>query len=368
MRRMFPVLLAAALAVCACADRAADRADEATAPGVVPYFADRAATFPDGATHVLDRVPRPRLRGAAGPLAVSAGEEIVYSTFDEKVRLDPRRSAEEQGVRDGAVLGHPSVRAAGGSGDRVLAKGAYAPAVSATGRVAVGLLDDPVQRFGRRYDAAIAVLENGSPVRWTESDGLRTPLAWVGDALLYAVPVEVGPPQLWVATGPGAGRRLLSAGYFVAAAPDRERVLVAVAEERRHDLLTLLVMSTRDGQVLARLETRLWWAGLGSWTPDRIVVVGAPEPGVLTALELDDDLRPRDTTDFAVPAELAAPPNEIAVAPDQRSFGVATFVAGTAAPDQSWALLGCTLADAACERTDLRRGTEYAGLVSNPST
>lgn len=370
MRRLLPVLLAAALAVPACAGRAVDRDDrDVTVSSVVPYFAGRTAVLSGGTARTLDHVPRPRLRGTSGPVAVgTAGGGVVYSTFHEKVRLDPLRTAGEQGVRAGDVLGHPSVRAFGSSGDRVLADGAFAPAVSATGRVAVGLLDDPVQRFGREYDAAVAVLEHGVPTRWTGSGGLRTPVAWVGDALLYAVPTQARLPELWVATGPGEGRRLVPAGSFVAAAPDRQRVLVAVPEPERGGRLTFAVLSLADGRVLARFATELWWVGLGSWTARRIVAVGAPEPGTLTALALDGDLRLHHEVDFAVPAELAAPPNEVSVATEQNSFGVATFVAGTTTPTPSWVLLSCSLADAACRRADLRQGTEYAGFVSNPST
>jgi hypothetical protein len=362
MNRMIPVILAAALAIPACAGREADHE-----PGVVPYFAGHTAMFPDGAAYPLGQVPRPRLRGADGPVAVRAGDGIVYSTFDEKVRLDPQKTAAEQGVRDGTVLGRSSVRVAGSSGDRVLADGAFAPVVSATGRVAVGLLDEPDQRFGDRYDAAIAVLDKGTPTRWTESAGLRTPVAWVGDALLYAVPVEVGLPQLWVASGPGVSRQLVPAGTFVAASPDRQRVLVAVPAPERKGRLTFVVLSILDGRELARFPTELWWAGLGSWTARGITAVGAPEPGTLTALELTPELQPRRAVDFAVPAELAAPPNEVSVSRDQKSFGVATFVAGTAAPNLSWVLLDCTLAERECERTDLGQKAEYAGFVSDPA-
>jgi hypothetical protein len=369
MCRILPVLLAAALAVPACAGRAADGDDrDVTVSSVVPYFAGRTAVFSGGTARTLDQVPRPRLRGISGPVAVGTAGGIVYSTFHEKIRLDPLRTAEEQGVRAGTVLGHPSVRVSGESGDRVLADGAFAPAVSATGRVAVGLLDDPVQRFGREYDAAVAVLDNGAPTRWTDSGGLRTPVAWVGDALLYAVPTQARLPELWTATGPGDSRQLVPAGSFVAASPDRQRVLVAVPEPERDGRLTFTVLSLADGRVLARFATELWWVGLGSWTARQIVAVGAPEPGTLTALALDGDLRLHREVDFDVPAELAAPPNEVSVAPEQKSFGVATFVAGTTTPNPSWVLLSCSLADEACRRADLRQGTEYAGFVSNPST
>jgi hypothetical protein len=171
-----------------------------------------------------------------------------------------------------------------------------------------------------------------------------------------------------MATGPGTGRQLVPSGSFVAASPDRERVLVAVPDPER---LTFEVRSTRDGRLLSRLPTRLWWVGLGSWTAQGILAVGAPEPGVLTALDLDDDLDGglglRKKVDIGVPAELAAPPNEVSVTPDHRSFGVATFVAGTEASNPPWVLLSCSLADRACQRSDLRQGTEYAGFVSNPS-
>lgn len=359
MRRLLPVVLAAALAVPACAGRAADP----PIPSTVPYFAGRTATFPGGTARELARTPLPRLRGADGPAAVPSRGSVVYETFDEKVEVDPERTAQEQGIKDGTVLGRLSVRTAGKT-DRLLVDGAFAPAVSVTGRVAVGLLDDPDQRFGDHYDAAIAVLEPGSttPVRWTDADRLRTPVAWVGDALLYAVPVEVGPPELWLATGPGAGRKLVSAGSFVAAAPDRVLVAVPDKDGRR----ALEIRSTQDGRLLARHETELHWVGLGSWTAQGIAVVGAPEPGVLTALDLTEDLQPRDEVDLRVPAELAAPPNEVAVARDHKSFGVATFVAG--APELSWVLLSCSLADRACRRANLSEGTEYAGFVNNPST
>jgi hypothetical protein len=355
---LVPVVLAAALAACACAGRGADP----PLSSAVPYFAGRTATFPGGAARELARPPWSRLRGADGPAAVARRETVVYETFVEKVRFDPQRTAREQGIRDGTVLGRLSVRAADQRGDRLLVDGAFAPAVSAAGRVAVGLLDDPDQRFGAHYDAAIAVLEPGStrPVRWTDADRLRTPVAWVGDALLYAVPVEVGPPELWVTTGPGAGQRVVPAGSFVAAAPGR--VLVAVPDG---DKRALEIRSIPDGRLLARQETELHWVGLGSWTTQGIAVVGAPEPGVLTALDLGPDLRPRGKVDLRVPAELAAPPNEVAVAGDHKSFGVATFVAG--APELSWVLLSCTLATGTCQRHDLDPGTEHAGFVNNPS-
>ena len=359
---MLPALLAAALAVSACAGREADR--DRLAPGVVPYFAGRTAVFPDSTERTLAATPRTRLRGADGPAAVGTPDGIVYETFAEKVRVDPQRTAAEQGVRDGTVLGRLSVRVFDEARDHVLVDGAFAPAVSADGRVAVGLLDDPDQRFGHRYDAAIAVLAPGSakPARWTESDRLRTPVAWVGDTLLYAVPVEIGPPELWLTTGPGTSRRLADAGTFVAASPDRERVLIGV---RDRDRIALETRSIRDGRVLSRTATELRWVGHGSWTAAGILAVGAPETGALTALDLGADLQPRGKVDIPVPAELAAPPNEVSVAGDHRSFGVATFVAE--APELSWVMLSCSLADRACRRTDLRQGTEYAGFVSNPS-
>lgn len=369
MRRIFLVLLAAAFAVPACAGREPDR--DTTVHSVVPYFAGRTAMFPDGAAHTLGQVPKPRLRGTEGPVAVgSADGPIVYSSFDEKRRLDPLRTAEEQGVRDGTVLGRLSVREFGKSGDRVLVDGAFAPAVSPTGRVAVGLLDDPHHRFGRPGDAAIAVLAPGSrtATRWTDSGGLRTPLAWIGDALVYAVPVQARWPELWVTTGPGASRRLTPAGIFVAASPTRDRVLVATPDPERDGRFTLTVLSTKEEGVLARGATELLWVGAGSWTAQGIVAVGAPEPGALTALELTGELQLRRRVDFDVPDELASPPNEILVAPHQRSFGVATFVAETEAPNLVWVLLSCSLVNQVCRRADLRTGTEYAGFVSDPST
>jgi hypothetical protein len=359
MRRLLPVLVVAALAIPACAAR------EDLPRATVPYFAGHTATFPDGVARTLAQVPLPRLRGADGPAAVNLADgRIVYETFDEKVAVDPQRTAEEQGIRDDTVLGRQSVRSFGKGGDRLLVDGAFAPAVSATGRVAVGLLDDPDQRFGDHYDAAIAVLEPGAtkPVRWTASGRLRTPVAWLGDTLLYAVPAEVGLPSLWLATGPGAGRQLVAAGAFVAAAAGR--VLIAVPD--RDGRRALEVRSTADGRLIARQETELRWVGFGSWTAQGIVAVGAPEPGVMTALDLGEDLQLRKKVDIRVPAELAAPPNEVAVARDHKSFGVATFVAET--PELSWVLLDCSLAGRECRRADLSQGTEYAGFVSNPST
>jgi hypothetical protein len=367
MRRILP-LLAAAFMLPGCAS---DRpAGDLTAQSVVPYFADRSARLPGGTERTLGRIPLPHVRGTDGPTAIGTADgRVVYPTFDEKVRLDPLRTARSQGITERTVLGRGSVRISGPDGDRPLADGAFAPAVSLTGRVAVGLLDDPDERYGQRYNAAIAVLEphSTSPTRWTPSGGVRTPVAWLGDSLLYALPGEVGLPELRITTGPGTDRRLAERGALVAAAPDGRRVLVAVEEPGGGERLTLEVLSIADGQPLARSVPGLRWTGLGSWSAGGIVVVGAPRPGTLTALELDTDLRERRRTDFAVPSQLASPPAEVAVAPDHRAFGVVTFVAGTREPDVSWVMLGCSLDTGLCHRDDLRPGLRNLGFVSNPS-
>lgn len=332
--------------------------------GVAPYFVDRSTSL-----HALERVPLPRLSGTDGPAAIKAPDgRIVYVTYDEKTELDPLRSDASQGVVDGTVLGRSSVRVAGPAGDELLVDGAFAPAVSAGGRIAVGLLDDPDHRHLRPHLASIAVVEPGSstPIRWTPSGELFTPVAWVGESLIYAVPAGLGMPHLRIMTGPGRDRLLAERAALVAVSPDRERVLLSVATGGG-DQRTFEVHSTATGQRLAQFTSGLRWAGLGSWSADGIVVVGAPQPGHLAALELDEQLRLRRTVAFPIAAELASPPSEVAVLPGLREFSVSTFVVGSRAPEVTWVILTCSLDSGHCSRQDLHHGVQNVGFIADLS-
>ena len=337
----------------------------------VPYFVDDVAWRSREAPTALAEAPMAWLRGVDGPVALGLPDgRVVYSAYAEEVAVDPMRTEREQGIGEGTVLGRPSVRVSDADGDRLLVDGAIAPAVSPSGRVAVGVLDDPDYRHERPLDAAVAVVEPGAgtPVRWTGSGGLRSPLAWVGDALLYAVPQAPRLPELRAATGPGRDVRVAAAATFVAASPDGRLVLVAAETPGGGERLTFEIRSVVDGSVAARVPSDLRWVGPGRWGTDgRITVAGAPSPGALVAVEFGEDLRTRRTVEFAVPDSLASPPMEVAFTADGREFAVSTFDTGTRFPNTRWTIMRCVIDTAACARNDLPAGVVTVGFLGNPS-
>jgi len=364
MRRLLPLLTV--LGAVACSSNVSTM--DATAPvdGSLTYFTDRTVHGP-GARE-LAQVPLPGLRGADGPAAAGTADgRVIYATYTERVEVDPMRTEAEQGIEPGTVLGRMSVRLAGPAGDHELVAGGFAPAVAQDGRIAVGLLDDPDDRFGADRSAAIAVLAPGStePRRWTASDGLLTPVAWAGTALLYAVPSGSGQlAAVRVTTGPGSDRPFADSGVVVTVSPTGDRVLLAVPVPGGGERLSLQLRDL-SGATLSTLDSGLRWVGAGRWTPAGITVVGAPAPGKLAALELDplDGLRQRARHDLDYPADLATPPSEIAITTDGTSFGAATFVAGTRAPNTAWVVLGCSLTAHRCTRGDLPAGVHNTGFV-----
>jgi hypothetical protein len=176
------------------------------------------------------------LTGSLVPVAVdSRGGETVYSSWQQVSSPKPSdpKAGTGQGVKPGDVVGIPSLRVMSKSGaDRLLERGAYAPAVSRDGRLAYAKGSGDEVRQDQDYLSSIMVRSpiNGPAEAWTDADAVYFPFGWAGSTLLAYRQVEDSEAvDLYALSGPGKRRLLAPEAFVIAVSPNGSRVLATIA-------------------------------------------------------------------------------------------------------------------------------------------
>jgi hypothetical protein len=231
------------------------------------------------------------MMGPLSPVAVAGPDgTVAYNSWTAERAIDGSRSFSAQGIRDGEVLGVPSLRARDGAGhDVLLARGAYSAAWRSDGAIAFVSGVEPAFRAGQPYNGRVVVRDglHGRDVVWGNEPAHYVVYRWAGQRLLF-YRVGLGEKlELLVADAPGRVRPLAD-GSAIAVSPDGARVAVV-----GQDGTNVRVLDITSGRELAWLDVTTadpplrWIAYSGSWVGQHIV---APSSSGLAVLHVGDDL------------------------------------------------------------------------------
>jgi hypothetical protein len=316
------------------------------------------------------------LTGSLVPVAVAADDEsvVAYSSWHQLAQLAVDTPG--QGLKDGDPVGRPSIRVydASSDKDKLVANGAYAPALSVDGRLAFVKGDDAIVRQNREYTGKVMVgsARGGTFSSWTRDSARYFPYAWAGDSLLvYRARPQSEGTDLYVFTGPDESRLLAPNAFAIALSPDGARVLVTVdrqvVEVVRIADGAIESSFTLDGPGVAGYDSAstphaLMYAG--SWSGDRIV---ANSDVGLVVLNAKDGLRIESV--FKTP--FAHGVTEPTFVDDSTVVGWANLepvaVSKTDEPAYTHALVSCDLATASCAQSASQPARSWTRWVTNPS-
>ena len=159
------------------------------------------------------------ITGSFTPVAVESADGNVFAYSSWHLLADPKPDTIGQGLNVGQPVGIPSVRVfdASKGKDKLVANGAYSPALSSDGRLAFVKGDENAVRQNVDYTGQVLVGTVGGNAftRWTSATGRYFAYGWAGDALLvYRALPDSEATDLFAYTGPGEGR-LLAPQAFV---------------------------------------------------------------------------------------------------------------------------------------------------------
>jgi len=128
------------------------------------------------------------ITGSLTPVAVESadGSTVVYSAWRQIAvpkPSDPEHGVVGQGIASGAPVGIPSIRVHDESGrDKLIANGAYSPALSTDGRLAFVRGDTTTVRQNISYKGQIVVgrTDGTSFEPWTTESAVYYTYAWAG--------------------------------------------------------------------------------------------------------------------------------------------------------------------------------------------
>ena len=230
------------------------------------------------------------MMGPLSPVAVAGPDgTVAYNSWSAPRLVDSSRSFSAQGIRNGDVLGVPSIRTRDDAGhDVLLARGAYSAAWRSDGAIAFVSAVEPAFRAGQAYNGQVVVRDgvHGRDVVWASEPAHYVVYRWAGRRLLF-YRVGLGEKlELLVADAPGQVRPLAE-GSAIAIRPDGMRV--AVVSE---DGTTVRVLDIASGREVAWLDVTTastpmrWISYSGSWVGEHIV---APSSSGLAVLHAGDD-------------------------------------------------------------------------------
>jgi hypothetical protein len=203
------------------------------------------------------------LTGSLVPVAVQSNDQslVAYSAWHQIAEIKPDQPG--QGLQVGDPVGVPSVRIYDSTTgrDRLVATGAYSPALSSNGDLAFVKGDANVVRQNVEYAGQVVVgaTRNGSFAQWTTDAARYFPYAWAGGSLLvYKGLQDSEATDLYAFTGPGQSHLVAPEATVIALSPDGTRVLVTVSRRM------VEVVRVADGAV----ESSLALDGPGVATPD----------------------------------------------------------------------------------------------------
>lgn len=316
------------------------------------------------------------LTGSLTPVAVESSGAVVYSSWSQISR--PRLGVGGQGVKVGAGVGVPSVRArdwASGR-DELIARGAYSPALSLDGRLAFVRGDTDTVRQNVAYTGQIVVGNAGGRAfeSWTNGSARYFTYAWAGSTLLaYKALPHSEAADLYAYTGPGRSHLLAPEAFVIAISPDGKRVLVTVGRRM------VEVVRVADGAIESSLPLdgpgvaapgspttphALMFAG--SWHGDRVV---ANSDVGLVVLDVRDRIRIESILETpGFPTGITEP----TLVSDTHLIGWADVGSRPAPgareePAYDNALVECDLATRTCSVGKARPGRTWTRWVTNPS-
>ena len=318
------------------------------------------------------------LTGSLTPVAVESSDRgtVVYSSWRQISR--PERGIAGQGIKAGALVGIPSVRAynvATGT-DKLVERGAYSPALSLDRRLAFVRGDTDTVRQNVAYTGQIVVgsADGESFESWTRGSARYFTYAWAGSTLLaYKALPDSEAADLYAFTSAGRSRLLAPEAFVIAISPDGERVLVTVGRRM------VEVIRVANGAIEASLPLdgpgvaapdspttphALMFAG--SWYGDRVV---ANSDVGLVVLNVRDPIRIESVIETpGFPMGITEP----TLVSDTHLIGWADIGSpptpgAREEPAYKNALVECDLAAKVCSVGTARPGRSWTRWVTNPS-
>lgn len=322
------------------------------------------------------------ITGSLTPVAVESGDgsTVVYSAWRQLAvpkPSDAERGVVGQGMAVGAAVGIPSIRVNDGSGrDRLIANGAYSPALSKDGRLAFVRGETTTVRQNVDYTGQIVVgrPDGTSFESWTKDSAVYYTYGWAGSTLLaYKSLPDSEAADVYALTGPGEMRLLAPEAFVIAISPDGSRALVTVGRRM------VEVVRVADGAIEASMP--LDGVGVaapdspttphalmfsGSWYGDRVVAnsdVGLVVLNVRDGIRIESVIKTPgfptgiteptllDDTHVVAWADLGSPPGR--GAKDE--------------PAYDNALVECNLATHSCNVGTAAPGRTWTRWVTNPS-
>jgi hypothetical protein len=317
--------------------------------------------------------------GSLVPVAVETndGSLVAYSSWQQLAQIKPGTPG--QGVAVDQPVGRPSIRvydAASGK-DRLVAQGAYAPALSSDGTLAFAKGDDAIVRQNRDYTGRIMVgsARGNSFHQWTTDSARYFPYAWAGSTLLaYKAAPDTEAADLYAFTGEGQGRLLAAGAFVLALSPDGSRV--AVTEGRR----MVEILRVSDGAVQASMP--LDGPGVaapdapatphalmygGSWSGDRIAAnsdLGLVILDVRSGIEIESVLATPKFPHGIIDPTFVDATHVVAWADTTPS---ASNPSAREEPGYDQALVTCDLAAASCAAGASAPPRSWQRWIANPS-
>jgi hypothetical protein len=227
------------------------------------------------------------MMGPLSPVAVAGPDgTVAYNSWSPARAVDDSRSFSAQGIRNGDVLGLPSLRFRDSAGhDVLLARGAYSAAWRSDGAIAFVSGVEPAFRAGQAYNGQVVVRDgvHKRDVVWAGEPAHYVVYRWAGQRLLF-YRVGLGEKlELLVADEPGDVRPLAD-GSAIAVSPDGTQVAVV-----GQDGTNVRVLDIASGRELAWLDVTTanpplrWISYSGSWVGEHIVAPSSSGLAVLRA-------------------------------------------------------------------------------------
>jgi hypothetical protein len=218
------------------------------------------------------------LSGWIAPVAVPTADrgQLVYSTWRELRRDDPKLSWSKQGIAPGDALATPTLRIHDfrSGGDKVVDKNSFSAAVRPDGTIAYFRGRDVYRAFTNYIgDVVVRNSLSARPVLWSTEPSEYVVAAWAGSTLL-AYRIDEGEKlDVLAFDGPGSQRLLMPDANLVAVSPDGTRAFLANEAGRPG---SVSVVNVADGTISATLDLGslnqgiLWAAYGGSWSGELI--------------------------------------------------------------------------------------------------
>jgi hypothetical protein len=316
------------------------------------------------------------LTGSLIPVAVQSNDHslVAYASWHQIAALKPDEPG--QGVRVGDPIGVSSVRlydAAVGK-DKLVATGAYSPALSVSGELAFVKGDDTIVRANRDYTGQVVVgaAPKGPFTQWTSDAARYFTYAWAdGTLLVYRALPDSEATDLYALMGPSDGRLLAADATAVALSPDASRVLITVGR-RMVEVVRIADGAVErslalDGPTIAAPGSSTTPHALmysGSWSGGRVV---ANSDAGLVVLNVKDGLRIESIFKTRFPHGIIEP----TFTDDTHIIGWADLapvsIGKDAEPAYEHALVSCDLLATTCAVGPSQPARKWTRWITNPS-